>query len=209
MIQCPDKSYCCGETNTTCCDRGDGRWIESTTSGYRIRDTNPSLQQDSASTSSISSSIPSTRSFTSSSTTSSAPGSSSASTSARTTLTAVSGQPENQQALPSPLPPKDNNAGAIAGGVVGGVVVLALAIGAIWFLRRRANKDRRQHSLLQTPEQQHQQPSMAPARAYPPRVVSGLHEVNGTSDQGPLNGRETYEIGDTKSHRNSRQELAG
>ncbi|KAL8812390.1 MAG: hypothetical protein Q9200_001077 [Gallowayella weberi] len=27
VTQCPDKSYCCGDNNYACCDRGDGVWI--------------------------------------------------------------------------------------------------------------------------------------------------------------------------------------
>ncbi|KAL8691877.1 MAG: hypothetical protein Q9224_004078 [Gallowayella concinna] len=27
ITQCPNKSYCCGDSNIACCDRGDGVWI--------------------------------------------------------------------------------------------------------------------------------------------------------------------------------------
>ncbi|KAL8801472.1 MAG: hypothetical protein Q9182_004439 [Xanthomendoza sp. 2 TL-2023] len=27
VTQCPNKSYCCGDNNSACCDRGDGVWI--------------------------------------------------------------------------------------------------------------------------------------------------------------------------------------
>lgn len=185
VIQCKDDSWCCGPTNSTCCERGDGKWIVN----GRITDTNPNLQT---------------------STTSSSSSSTSSSTSSSSTSTTT---PANQQSLPSPdpQPSKSNNTGAIAGGVVGGVAVLALLAAAIWFFRRRGRKNREQHQ--HPPEQEYQDPPSAPETTSPPNTIPipGLHEAYAPTrekDPAHLDSRERFEIGYQDKDNNNRQELA-
>ncbi|KAI4125501.1 MAG: hypothetical protein LQ338_004203 [Usnochroma carphineum] len=129
------------------------------------------------------------------------------SSTASTTPNPISGQ----TTTPSAVPAKSNNTGAIAGGVIGGVAVLALLVGALWFVRRRANKNRQQQT--QTPEQQFQPPFTAPASAHQPGyTVPELHEAGTGTDQKdlhPLDGTERYEIGYQEKGSITRQELQG
>ena len=39
--QCANGSFCCAEQNNTCCDDGDGLWID--TSNYQLKNFNPAL----------------------------------------------------------------------------------------------------------------------------------------------------------------------
>ncbi|KAI4181627.1 MAG: hypothetical protein L6R41_006509 [Letrouitia leprolyta] len=191
VIQCKDDSWCCGATNGTCCDRGDGKWIVN----GRITDTNPKLQTSTTSSSFTSSSI----------------------SSASTSTITPAGESSNQNSLPSPDPQPSsgsNNAGAIAGGVVGGVAVLAILAAAIWFFRRRARNDREQQQQKQQESPPPEQPPpMAPSTIPQPNTISigGLHEAfapTNEKDPAHLDSRERFEIGYQDKDKNNRQELA-
>lgn len=45
--QCPNKSFCCKDVNSTCCDDGHGLWIDS--SNYELRNYDPALTTTSSS----------------------------------------------------------------------------------------------------------------------------------------------------------------
>ena len=114
--KCPNGSFCCRDLNSTCCDDGDGLWID--TSNYQLRNYDPSKT---------------TISSTSSTSTSS---SSSSKGPAIAEATGSAGQPvATSQATAKSS--STNMTGAIAGGVVGGVVVLAILTGLGWFFYRK------------------------------------------------------------------------
>ncbi len=47
VVQCPNKSFCCQDINSTCCDDGLGLWIDP--SNYELRNYDPALTTTSSS----------------------------------------------------------------------------------------------------------------------------------------------------------------
>ncbi len=47
VVQCPNKSFCCKDINSTCCDDGYGLWIDNST--YELRNYDPALTTTSSS----------------------------------------------------------------------------------------------------------------------------------------------------------------
>ena len=114
--KCPNGSFCCKDLNSTCCDDGDGLWID--TSNYQLTNYDPSKTT-------ISSSSPTSRSSSSSS---------------KGPEVAEATSPAGQPVATSQATAKSsttNMTGAIAGGVIGGVVLLVVLMGLGWFLYRK------------------------------------------------------------------------
>ncbi|KAL8945883.1 MAG: hypothetical protein Q9222_007642 [Ikaeria aurantiellina] len=182
--QCPDGSYCCGQYNTTCCDAGDGQWI---VNGQATR-INPNATTTSSSSASTTSS--------------------STSSTSTTTITAAAGQGNLSASSNSG---SGTPTGAIAGGVVGGIAVIAIGIGAIWYLRRRSKKSNQSSG----PEQ-YSSPGAPPnppyQEAFKPIQHPGLHEADGGLDRKSateVDSQARYEIGYEQKEKMGRQELAG
>ena len=114
--KCPNGSFCCRDLNSTCCDDGDGLWID--TSNYQLRNYDPSKTTIS----------------------SSSPTSTTSSSSPKGPAAAEATGPADQPVATSQATAKSsstNMTGAIAGGVVGGVVVLAILTGLGWIFYRK------------------------------------------------------------------------
>ena len=117
VTKCPNGSFCCKDMNSTCCDDGDGLWID--TSNFQLRTYDPTKTTISSSSSSLSASTASLPS------------------------TIPAGAITAAPSIPSATTkPSSTSTGAIAGGVVGGVGGLAVISGLLFFLyrKRKPNK---------------------------------------------------------------------
>ena len=128
VTKCPNGSFCCKDMNTTCCDDGDGLWID--ISNYELKNYDPSLTTISSS----SATSTSTRTNSISSGSSAVPAG------------AITTSPSKPSATAKTTP---TNIGPLAGGVVGGVAALILVSGLVVFLyrKRRTGNNRRIHEV--------------------------------------------------------------
>lgn len=117
--QCPNGSFCCADMNTTCCDAGEGLWIDTT--NYQLLNYDPSKTTISSSSSTTA---------TSSSSSSTAP------------AVAQTTRPAAQSVTPKL---SNTNTGAIAGGVVGGVAALAALLELLMFFHRKRKSQAQDH----------------------------------------------------------------